>query len=165
MLYPLNKASLGYCAPDQCVPTLDRVKHGTSSVRCSVWPASHTSLTRLIGLAPLSRMHARPTQRTPPFRSIKARDSWKSGVASLNQIWIWGRDGSVRTLFPRYATSKNFLRGHIGRDRTNIAPTFLVSDENDTATLVEDSAICHNQKPEIPHQASQSNNLCSKIEK
>jgi hypothetical protein len=32
MLHPLNKASLGYCAPDRCVPTLDRIKDGTSSV-------------------------------------------------------------------------------------------------------------------------------------
>ncbi len=32
MLRLLNKASLGYCVPDQCFPTLDRVKHGTSSV-------------------------------------------------------------------------------------------------------------------------------------
>jgi hypothetical protein len=32
MLRPLNKASLGYCVPDRCVPTLDRVKHGTRSV-------------------------------------------------------------------------------------------------------------------------------------
>ncbi len=32
MLRPLNKASLGYCVPDRYVPTLDRVKHGTSSV-------------------------------------------------------------------------------------------------------------------------------------
>ncbi len=28
MLHPLNKASLGYCAPDQCVPTLDCIRHG-----------------------------------------------------------------------------------------------------------------------------------------
>ncbi len=28
MLRPLNKASLGYCAPDRCVRTLDRVTHG-----------------------------------------------------------------------------------------------------------------------------------------
>ncbi len=27
MLRPLNKASLGYYAPDRCVPTLDRVTH------------------------------------------------------------------------------------------------------------------------------------------
>jgi hypothetical protein len=32
MLRPLNKASLGYCVPDRCVLTLDRVKHGNSSV-------------------------------------------------------------------------------------------------------------------------------------
>ncbi len=30
-----------------------------------VWPASPTPLTRFIGLAPLHRMHARPTHRTP----------------------------------------------------------------------------------------------------
>jgi hypothetical protein len=29
MLRPLNKASFGYCAPDQCVPTLDCVTHGS----------------------------------------------------------------------------------------------------------------------------------------
>ncbi len=28
MLRPLNKASLEYCVPDWCVPTLDRVRHG-----------------------------------------------------------------------------------------------------------------------------------------
>jgi hypothetical protein len=27
MLRPLDKASLGYCTPDRCVPTLDRVTH------------------------------------------------------------------------------------------------------------------------------------------
>ncbi len=32
MLRPLNKASHGYFVPDRCVPTLDRIKHGTSSV-------------------------------------------------------------------------------------------------------------------------------------
>jgi hypothetical protein len=32
MLRPLNIASLGYCAPDHCVPILDLVKHRTSSV-------------------------------------------------------------------------------------------------------------------------------------
>jgi hypothetical protein len=49
-----------------------------------VWPASPSPLTRFIGLAPLRRMHARPTHRTP-LRSAKARGSWKSGVASLNK--------------------------------------------------------------------------------
>ncbi len=53
-----------------------------------VWPASPMPLTRFIGLAPLRRMHARPTHRTPPLRSAKARGSWKSGVALLNPIWI-----------------------------------------------------------------------------
>jgi hypothetical protein len=32
MFRPLNKASLGYCGPDRCGPTLDHIKHGTSSV-------------------------------------------------------------------------------------------------------------------------------------
>ena len=88
MLHPLNKASLGYSALDRCVPTLDRIKHETCSVglrhlidQWGVWPASPMPLTRFIGLAPLRRMHARPTHRTPPLRSAKARGSWKSGVA------------------------------------------------------------------------------------
>ena len=82
MLRPWNKASLGHCVPDRCVPTLDRVKHGTSSVglwrlmdQWGGWPASPTPLTRFIGLAPLRRMHARPTHRTPPLRSAKAGGS------------------------------------------------------------------------------------------
>ncbi len=114
MLRPLNKASLGHC-----VSTLDRVKHGTSSFRLrrlmdqwGVWPTSPTPLTRFIGLAPLRRMHARPTHRTPPLRSAKARGSWKSGVASLNQIkgmgWFGQGQNSQGTLCPRDATSKNF---------------------------------------------------------
>ena len=80
-----------------------------------VWPASPTPLTRFIGLAPLRRMHARPTHRTPPLRSAKARGSWKSGVASLNQIKGMGRFGqgqnSQGTLCLRDATSKNFRSG------------------------------------------------------
>ncbi len=122
MLRPLNKASLGYCVPNRCVPTLDRVKHGTSSValrrlmdQWGVWPASPMPMTRFIGLAPLRRMHARPTRRTPPLRSAKARGSWKSGVASLNQIKGMGLFGqgqiSQGTLCPRDATSKNFRSG------------------------------------------------------
>ncbi len=74
MLRPWNKASLGHCVPDRCVPTLDRVKHATSSVgryrglrrlmdQWGVWPSLPTPLTRFIGLAPLRRMHARPTHR------------------------------------------------------------------------------------------------------
>ncbi len=56
MLRPLNKASLGYCVPDRCVPTLDRVKHGTSSVGryhglCRP-PAPNGSEGRLAGFAP-----------------------------------------------------------------------------------------------------------------
>ncbi len=79
------------------------------------WPASPTPLTRFIGLAPLRRMHARPTHRTPLLHSAKARGSWKSGVASLNQIKGMGcfsqGQNSQGTLFPRVATSKNFRLG------------------------------------------------------
>ncbi len=122
MLRPLNKASLGYCVPDWCVPTLDHVEHGTSSVglrrlmnHWGIWLASPTPLTRFIGLAPLRRMHARPTHRTPRLRSTKARGSWISGVASLNQIkgmgWFGQGQNSQGTLCPRDATSKNFWWG------------------------------------------------------
>ncbi len=80
-----------------------------------VWPASPTPLTRCIGLAPLRRMHARPTHRTPPLRSAKPRGSWKSGFASLNQIkgmgWFGQGQISQGTLCPRDATSKNFRSG------------------------------------------------------
>ncbi len=80
-----------------------------------VWPASPTPLTRFIGLAPLRRMHPRPTHRTPPLRSAKARGSWKSGVASLNHIkgmgWFGQGQNSQGTLCPRVATSKNFRSG------------------------------------------------------
>jgi len=113
MLRPWNKASLGHCVPDRCVPTLDRVKHGTSSIglrrlmdQWGVWPASPTPLTRFIGLAPLRRMHARPTHR------IKSK----------------GWDGSVRGKIAKghfvqgMQHPRIFGRGHIGRGWTNIAP-------------------------------------------
>ncbi len=100
----------------------------------AVWPASRTPLTRFIGLAPLRRMHARPTNRTPPLLSAKARGSWKSGVALLNQIkgmgWFGQGQNSQVTLCPRDATSKNFGRGHIGRGWTNIAPLFFFQAGN-----------------------------------
>jgi hypothetical protein len=51
MLRPLNKASLGYYALDRCVPTLDRVKHGTSSVGLGHPPAPAGSVGRLAGFA------------------------------------------------------------------------------------------------------------------
>ncbi len=135
MLRPLNKASLEYCVPDRCVPTLDRAPSAAIAAsvglrrlmdQWGVWPASPTPLTRFIGLAPLRWMHARPTHRTPPLRSAKARDSWKSGVASLNQIKGW--DGSVRGKLSKghfvqgMQHPRIFGRGHIGRGWTNIAP-------------------------------------------
>jgi hypothetical protein len=55
MLRPLNKASPGYCVPDRCVLTLDRVEHGTSSVGryrgLGRPPAPKESLGRLAGFA------------------------------------------------------------------------------------------------------------------
>ncbi len=103
MLRPLNKASLGYCVPDRCVPALDLVKHGTSSVgryrglgrppapmdQWGVWPASPT---------PLRRMHARPTHRTPALRN-------------LGMGWFGQGQNSQGTLSPRDATSKNYRSG------------------------------------------------------
>ncbi len=80
-----------------------------------VWPASPTRLTGFIGLAPLRRMHARSTHRTPPLRSAKAGGSWKSGVASLYQIqgmgWFGQRQISQGTLCSRDVTSNNFRSG------------------------------------------------------
>ncbi len=124
MLRPLNKASLGYCVPDRCVPTLDHALLAAIAAsvglrrlmdQWGIWPASPTPLTRFIGLAPLHRMHARPTHRTPPLRSAKALGSWKSGVGSLNQIkgmrWFGQGQISQGTLCPRDATSKNFRSG------------------------------------------------------
>ncbi len=122
MLGPLNKASLGYCAPDRCVPTLDRVKHGTSSVglrslmdQCGVWPASPTPLTRF-GLAPLRRMHARPRHRTPPLRSAKARQlevrcRFAQSNLNLGMGWFGQGQNSQGILCPRDVTSKNFRSG------------------------------------------------------
>ncbi len=102
MLRPLNKASLVHCAPDRCVPTLDCIRHGTSSVglrhlmdQWGVWPASPTPLTRFIGLSPLRRMHARPTHRTP----------------HIGMGWFGQGQNSQGTLCPRDATSKNFQSG------------------------------------------------------
>ncbi len=123
MFRPLNKASLGYCVPDRCVPTeLAPSVTIAASVglrrlmdQWGVWPVSPTPLTWFIGLAPLHRMHARPTHRTPPLRSAIARGSWKSGVASLNQIkgmgWFSQGQNSQGTLCARGATSKNFRSG------------------------------------------------------
>jgi hypothetical protein len=71
-----------------------------------VWPASPTPLTRFIGLAPLLRMHARPTYR------IKSK----------------GWDGSVRGKIAKghfvqgMQHPRIFGREHIGRGWTNIAP-------------------------------------------
>ncbi len=55
MLRPLNKASLGYCGPDQCVLTLDCVKHETNSVGryrgLGRPPAPNESVGQLAGFA------------------------------------------------------------------------------------------------------------------
>ncbi len=131
MLLPLNKASLGYCVPVRCDVmwpwTASSMELAPSAAMAasvdlrrlmdqwSIWLASPTSLTGFIGLAPLRRMHVRPTHRTPPLRSAKARGSWKSDVASLNQNkgmrWFGQGQNSQGTLCPRDATSKNFRSG------------------------------------------------------
>jgi hypothetical protein len=129
MLRPLNKASLGYCVlTDVSQPwTMSSMELALSAAivasvglwrlmdQWGVWPASPTPLTRFIGLATLRRMHARPTHRTPPLCSAKARGSWKWGVAALNQIkgmgWFSQGQISQGTLCPRDATSKNFRSG------------------------------------------------------
>ncbi len=139
MLHPLNKASLGYCVPDRCVPTLDRAPSATIAAsvglrrlmdQWGVWPASPTPLTRFIGLAPLRRMHARPTHRTPPLRSAPKRAAVGSRV-SLRSIKSKGWDGSVRGKLAKghfvqgMQHPRIFGRGHIGRGWTNIAPKSL----------------------------------------
>ncbi len=133
MLRPLNKASLEYCVPDRCVPTQDHAPSAAIAAsvglrhlmdQWGVWPASPTPLTRFIGLAPLRQMHARPTHRTPPLRSAKARGNWKSGVASLNQIKGigWFGQGSKGRFVPGAQHPRIFSRGHIGRGHINPAP-------------------------------------------
>jgi hypothetical protein len=69
-----------------------------------VWPASPTTLTRFIGLAPLRWMHARPTHR------IKSKE--------------W--DGSVRGKIAKGHFVQGMQHPRIfGRGWTNIAPQFL----------------------------------------
>ncbi len=132
MLRPLNKASLGYCVPDRCIPTLDCVKHGTSFVGryrgLGRPPGPNGSVGRLAGFAyapdqvqwigALRRMHARPTHRTPSrvsLRSIKSK----------------GWDGSVRGKIAKghfvqgMQHPRIFGRGHIVRGWTNIAPYYV----------------------------------------
>ncbi len=137
MLRPLNKVSLGNCVPDRCVPTVNRAPSAAIAAlvglrrlmdQWGIWPGSPTPLTRFIGLAPLRRMHARPTHRTPPLRSAKVRGSWKSGVALLNQIKGMGWFGQVRGKLAKkhfvqgIQRPRIFGQGHIGRGWTNIAP-------------------------------------------
>jgi hypothetical protein len=141
MLRPLNKASLGYCVPYRCVPTLDRAPSAAIAAsvglrrlmdQWGVWPASPTPLTRLIGLAPLRQMHARPTHRTPPLRSAKAlKRSAVGSRVSLRSIKSKGWDGSVRGKLAKghfvqgMQHPRIFGRGHIGRGWTNIAPSAM----------------------------------------
>ncbi len=150
MLRPLNKASLGYCVPDDVsrpwkASSLKLAPSAAIAASVGLYrglsrpPAPNGSVGRLAGFAyapdqvywigaPLHRIHARPTHRTPPLCSAKARGSCKSGVASLNQIWIWGWDGSVRGKIAKgdfiqgMQHPRIFGRGHIGQGRTNIAP-------------------------------------------
>jgi hypothetical protein len=75
-----------------------------------VWPASPTPLTRFIGLAPLRRMHARPTHRTgikSEFRDGMVRSGGK-----------WSRD-----TLSRGCNIQEFSVGDTSGGRTNIAPS------------------------------------------
>ncbi len=127
MLRPLNKASLRYCAPDRCVPTLDRINMEldlSAAIAASVdlrhlldqwgiWPASPMPLTRFIGLAPLRRMHARPTLKSTAVRS----------QVSLRSIKSKFRDGMGWS--GAKIAKGHFVQGMqhpIDQGRTNIAP-------------------------------------------
>jgi hypothetical protein len=143
MLRPFNKASLGYCVPDQCVPTLDRVKHETSSVgryrglgrppapnkSVGVWPASPTPLTRFIDWRPSVGCTLGPHIELHRFAALN-RAAVGSRV-SLRSIKSKGWDGSVRGKITKghfvqgMQHPRIFGRGHIGRGWTNIAPLFL----------------------------------------
>ena len=137
MLRPLNKVSLGYCVPDRCVPTLDRVKHGTSSVgryrglrhlmnQWGVWPASPTPLTRFIDWRPSVRCTLGPHIELHGFAALK-RAAVGSQV-SLRSIKSKRWEGSVRGKIAKghfvqgMQHPRIFGRGHIGRGWTNIAP-------------------------------------------
>ncbi len=126
MLRPLNKASLGYCAPDRCVPTLDRVKHGTSSV------GSYRGLGRPpappnVSVGRLASFAYAPDQVYWIGAPALKRAAVGSRV-SLRTIKSKGWDGSVRGKIDKghivqgMQHPRIFGWGHIGRGWTNIAP-------------------------------------------
>jgi hypothetical protein len=140
MLRPLNKASLGYCVPDRCVPTLDPVEHGTSSIgryRGLGWPpAPNESLGRLAGFAyapdqglldwrPSVGCTLGPHIELHRFAALK-RAAVGSPV-SLPSIKSKGWDGSVRGKIAKghfvqgLQHPRIFSWGHISRGWTNIA--------------------------------------------
>jgi hypothetical protein len=142
MLRPLNKASLGYCVPYRCVPTLDRVKHETSSSAAitasvglrhlmnqrGVWPASPTPLTSFIDWRPSVGCKLGPHIELHRFAALK-RAAVGSRV-SLRSIKSNGWDGLVRGKIAQghfvqgMQHQRIFGRGHVGRGWTNIAPLF-----------------------------------------
>ena len=131
-----EKTMQGWCVPDrkfldvaplkQSVPWILCPDHGPRSVDryrgLGRPPAPNESVGRLAGFAyapdQVYWIGALPSDARSahiPLRSAKARGSWKSGVASLNQIkgMGWFSQGHNRqgTLCPRDATSKNFPVG------------------------------------------------------
>ncbi len=135
MLCPLNKASLEYCVPDRCVPTLDRAPSAAIAAsvglrrlmdQWGVWPASPTPLTRFIDWCPSVRCTLGPHIELHRFAALKraAVGSW----VSLRSIKSKGWDGLVRGKLAKghfvqgMQHPRIFGRGHIGRGWTNIAP-------------------------------------------
>ncbi len=135
MLRPSNKASLGYCVPDQCVPTLDRAPSAAIAAsvglrhlmnQWGVWPASPTPLTRFIDWRPSVGCTLGPHIELHRFAALKraAVGSRVSLRSIKSNLW----DGSVRSKIAKghFVQGKQhpriFGRGHTGRGWTNIAP-------------------------------------------
>ncbi len=97
-----------------------------------VWPVLPTPLTRFIGLAPLRRMHPRPTHELHRFAALKR--AAVGSLVSLRSIKSKGWDGSVRGKIAKghfvqgLQHPRIFGRGHIGRGWTNIARQYFWPD-------------------------------------
>ena len=107
MLRPLNKASLRYCVPDRCVPTLDRAPSAAIAASVGlrhlmnhwgVWPASPTPLTRFIDWRPSVGCTLGP--------HIELQSNLNLGMG-----WFGQGQNTQGTLCPRDAKSKNFRSG------------------------------------------------------
>ncbi len=103
MLRPLNKASLGYCAPDQSVPILDCIMHGSHK-------AGSTAAIRL----PIGYRRNWPnlTQHNVSNAYKDHLNDIEKAIKNQNLGMGWFAQGQGR--------------GHIGQGRTNIAPNPLV---------------------------------------